>query len=585
MESNHEINTNHLVAYLALNPSTNRLPCGHPHFSGVYRQNKHSDYDLKKAICEFVDNPLKKANTIMITTIVTDSKISEMKISDDYPNGFENMFEEGISNPFNMTHIRPGQYDDNETSQFGVGLKAGAISTGDKMDVYTKVNGKTYQVEMDFQAMCEREEDSFSPNYFDIPTQIYASKHPFEKGSTIILTRINSSIYKNTDLKSLTKYIKKELASVYNDYIKEGKKIIVNGELIEEIPDIFENKDCKCFTNCFTIYTYKNEYGEDTYYITNGKEYYEYDDESKSKRAKKEKDGNRKYVGIEKTKIGEIKSTFTFFKEEEDCPFGVTNIYRDGRLYGSWRKKQGANKDGNKNYNISRIDITNKELALKLGLTFNKNIAEGLINTETNAFDYFIKVLYEGLNANRSTSAYTKLFEIAKLHNLNTVGKEPTEKEKKVPEPPVRPTAPSPTVPSVTRPDPPAMSPPEVTQPEPPSVTQPVPPAISRPAVTQPEPASVTQPVPAMSRPAVTQPEPPSVTQPDPAAMSQPDPAAMTQPDPAAEPNSVQVKGHYKTSIPPEKFNEFAQYILQNQEELRKTEMGIKMFNLWYQNN
>lgn len=38
--------------------------------------------------------------------------------------------------------MRVGQDDDAETSQFGIGLKAGAISTADKMSIYIKVNEK-----------------------------------------------------------------------------------------------------------------------------------------------------------------------------------------------------------------------------------------------------------------------------------------------------------------------------------------------------------------------------------------------------------------------------------------------------------
>jgi len=52
------------------------------------------------------------------------------------------MFKEGTENPFNITHMRSGQEDDEETSQFGIGMKAGAISTGDRLDVFTKVDGK-----------------------------------------------------------------------------------------------------------------------------------------------------------------------------------------------------------------------------------------------------------------------------------------------------------------------------------------------------------------------------------------------------------------------------------------------------------
>ena len=33
-----------------------RLPTGTPNFKGARRQHRQSDYDLKKAILEFVDN-------------------------------------------------------------------------------------------------------------------------------------------------------------------------------------------------------------------------------------------------------------------------------------------------------------------------------------------------------------------------------------------------------------------------------------------------------------------------------------------------------------------------------------------------
>lgn len=68
--------------------------------------------------------------------------LSKLSISDDYFKGFERMFKEGTENPFNMTHMRSGQDDDEETSQFGIGMKAGAISTGGRLDVFTKVDGK-----------------------------------------------------------------------------------------------------------------------------------------------------------------------------------------------------------------------------------------------------------------------------------------------------------------------------------------------------------------------------------------------------------------------------------------------------------
>ena len=97
--------------------------------------------------------------------------------------------------------------------------------------------------------------------------------------------------------------------------------------------------------------------GEDTYYMTNNIEYYEYiTRENKLKHIDK-KEATRKYVDLEeKREIGRIQSTFTIFKPQEELLFGRADIYRNGRLYGSWTKAAGAKLDGNKNYNVSGIE-------------------------------------------------------------------------------------------------------------------------------------------------------------------------------------------------------------------------------------
>jgi hypothetical protein len=74
-----------------------------------------------------------------------------------------------------MTHIRGGQDDDMDMSQFGIGMKAGAIATGLKMVVYTRVANVYYCVILDFNRMC-REQDreaSFSPEWYPITQEQY----------------------------------------------------------------------------------------------------------------------------------------------------------------------------------------------------------------------------------------------------------------------------------------------------------------------------------------------------------------------------------------------------------------------------
>jgi hypothetical protein len=483
---------------------------------------------------------------------VTDSRIQTITISDD-ADGFEDMFEPGISNPFNMTHMRAGQDDDGETSQFGIGLKAGAISTGDKLDVYTKVKGKYWHVEMDFLEMCERDEDSFSPSVFEISYEEYKTKHSLPKGSTIVLSAINPFIYKNTNVKDLKDYLIKEISNIYNDFIVNGLKISVNGDEIHPAENIYESVECEPFTRKYTIYAY-NMNGEDTYYMTNNIEYYEYiTRENKLKHIDK-KEATRKYVDLEeKREIGRIQSTFTMFKPQEELPFGRADIYRNGRLYGSWTKAAGAKLDGNKNYNVSRIDITNKSLAKKLGLTFNKNISEHLTNTETSAFVEFILQSTKGLNSNRSTPSYRKLYDIARNKGLNTEGKEPTKKGE--PEPPAPPPQPKPA---------PQHSVEPAVQPEP----QPPPQPPLQPVV-QPKPQPPVLPT---VDPAPVPPVPPTV-----------EPAVQHIDPPTKIPNKPMtiVREYVKGKIEHPRYNEMVEFLKDKEMDINENEITIKIYNLY----
>ena len=78
---------------------------GAPHFEGIVKNCRSSSYNFNMIINEFIDNIIKKCSEIKIKTIIdTDSnKLYELRISDNYEFGFENILENGTSNPFNMT--------------------------------------------------------------------------------------------------------------------------------------------------------------------------------------------------------------------------------------------------------------------------------------------------------------------------------------------------------------------------------------------------------------------------------------------------------------------------------------------------
>jgi len=99
---------------------------GPAHFKTNIKKQRNNNYNLIKVLCEFIDNIIKKCKKINIITTLNETKLYEIKISDNYEKGFENINEKGENNPLNMGHIRDGQDDNDETSEFGIGMKAAA---------------------------------------------------------------------------------------------------------------------------------------------------------------------------------------------------------------------------------------------------------------------------------------------------------------------------------------------------------------------------------------------------------------------------------------------------------------------------
>ena len=231
--------------------SSTTLQCGAPHFRSIAKQHRHANYNLEKAINELIDNVIKMANRIHITTeIDSEGRLQEIKISDNYALGFVNILEQGTNNPFNMGHIKIGHDDDSETSEFGCGGKAAAISSSNHMYVVTKVDGRYYEVICDFIKM-EREEDviaSYNPKLREIFATDYHEVHPFETGSSIVLSKILGTICEQTTQKKLTDRIITGISETYSRFLKENIDIRVNGNLVTRENDFFWDPKCMPFT-------------------------------------------------------------------------------------------------------------------------------------------------------------------------------------------------------------------------------------------------------------------------------------------------------------------------------------------------
>lgn len=423
-----------------------KIDTGAPHFKSQYRKYRQSDYTLQDSIAEFIDNIITKCKNIKINITVKDDKILRITISDDYCNGFENINEVGYRNPFNMGHMRDGQNDDSEISQFGVGFKAGAISTGYKLTVYTQVNEKYHRVIMDFDKMCKEEDvnKSYNPLKYPICKQEYEDIHPFKEGSTIVLEEIHNEIYSKTTEEDLIKNLTLDLSNLFGNVVKKiNVKITLNDNIIKPNISYFDEKQCSCFNSSFYIYNTI----EDNYIIRINEDFYEKSEKNKNNLVKitntADKDELKESIRDNTFKnslsddekaciIG--KSTFTSFHPNyypeiiEDIPNDKIQLYNKyGRCFGNWTPKKTVN--GANNFNYTQVTISSKDILKKLGLTFNKKINRNANNEISQLLEATIKKNTSTFSNDTSTPTYLKLYK--KAINNNIISENDTIKKPK----------------------------------------------------------------------------------------------------------------------------------------------------------
>jgi len=381
------------------------LNTGAPHFKSVMKQHRHANYTLPKVINEFIDNIIKKTDEIRIYTQVDDmQKLQELRVSDNFIEGFDNLDCEGVNNPFNMGHIKTAHDNDSETSEFGVGMKAGALSAANQLNVYTRIKQvdgtyKYVEVICDFIRMsCETDVNaSYNPRIRIISFEEYKEQHPFIQGSTLKLSKIRDCIYSKTTQDKITSDIIVGISDTYTRFISGGSTIMVNDIRVSSMYDFFEDPKCEPFTISKDLFILEKS-GLTICLIKKTKDmsvWQEFNRETgKWNRLKEHNDG---YIYIQELlKNGykmaytpfnnegvcmQINTTFVFYSDkyhtanpklEPELPEDTVFIYKDDRNYG----KQSLLKHNNgvHNYTLHEIDFVSKRLGKDIGITFNKEI-------------------------------------------------------------------------------------------------------------------------------------------------------------------------------------------------------------------
>ena len=215
------------------NMNTTVGQCGAETFAGSLQTSRSSGRKLSDCLGDLCDESLKHIMNqlavaiISITRTATGNKIRSIKLSDSILNGFEGLDQEGSLNPFNATHFNPTRHaDDNEWSEHGKGL-VDAIKAMCAMCIiytkYKKVDGDfAYEKCIwDLEAMAE--ENRHSPQCETITEEQYRTHHPYETGSSIVLTQLSTDIFTKS-FDDEAEIIPKTLVSKYSSALIEGNE-------------------------------------------------------------------------------------------------------------------------------------------------------------------------------------------------------------------------------------------------------------------------------------------------------------------------------------------------------------------------
>jgi hypothetical protein len=403
---------------------------GPPHIKQTIKQLRHSSYTLEKVLNEMIDNVLKIATKIdIILSIDDNNKLDEIKISDNYKSGFLNINKSGSLNPFNLGHVSHLHDDDDQTSEFGIGLKAAAINAGNLLEVYSRIDDKYFLVTCDFKRM-ENEPDvnkSYNPSLIEITKESYMINHIYEYGSSIKITKIRHTIYPTTTEEKIIEHITRHIQETYSLYIKNGLNIILNNHNIQPISDYFDDTSCKPFIiKKYLIILENDNYQKEIFSIKDENSVYKmvFKEEVKQEKSSFEEIGkllndNYKYYCPISDKYHyclTIETTFTKFSNNTPINDTTANdtvdIYKNNRKYGNISLFKMVN--GVHNYTKHRIQFNSKKIGKELGITFNKEI--NLLNSNnnlSNVIKFILRQHRRSISADISTDNNKSLCERA----------------------------------------------------------------------------------------------------------------------------------------------------------------------------
>jgi hypothetical protein len=385
---------------------------GGPHFKRMVQSIRLKHITTRAALVDMIDNIFGITRSLKLTKIIcditleycTEGKLCGIKISDNIPSGFKDLFKEGTENPFNMTHMRDGHSNDDETSEFGTGLKEAIIllayfasihthyRTDDGEEGYAKIG-----FDIDKMSSAESPEESFQPSEYnlDISRDEFMQNHTNsdnrpngDDGSTVSLRlrKGQNHMYDPVSTRELNReqfedYILQCLRDTFSGILKcESNEVMVrvNGKVITPNDEFIHLIDAKN-KKSYTFYCQLNERNECIIGLyrqrnTPGRTpYTEYVEKEKEFRHLTEEEFKSK-VNAPDVYPATLCSFTTKGSECEHTQHqNKVGVSRDGRFYEEipYTKSQT---DGYSNHIGHNLTFTSKKLSPIVGIGSNKRV-------------------------------------------------------------------------------------------------------------------------------------------------------------------------------------------------------------------
>ncbi|MCU7927395.1 MAG: ATP-binding protein [Candidatus Thiodiazotropha sp. (ex Dulcina madagascariensis)] len=178
-----------------------------------------SEYDLKRSICELIDNAIdlwtRTKREDLVIRIELDARQQAISIHDN-AGGLEEDRLDHIISPGKTSN----DIDDSVIGYFGVGSKRAVVALAKDINIKSRFSsGKTYLVKLDEDWITN--DSSWHLPYAEAPTPLSPSSTEIELGRL----RIHVS-------KDDTEELKVQLSEIYARFIESGVTIQINGEIL-----------------------------------------------------------------------------------------------------------------------------------------------------------------------------------------------------------------------------------------------------------------------------------------------------------------------------------------------------------------